>query len=79
MRYLSFVPVMFLSFCSMAPAVELVNGNVKLEEDEKVSLTRCKAEGGCSIITQKEMIEIVKYYMQSAYDTGAKSCGRKSI
>ena len=79
MRYLACVPVLYLSFCSMAPAVEMVDGKVKLEDDEKASLSKCKAEGGCSILTQKEMLEIVKYYMQVAYDTGAKSCGRKTI
>jgi len=78
MRYLVLLAIL-LGYCSRAPAVELIDGKVKLEEDEKVSLSNCKAEGGCSILTQKEMLAILKYYVEKAYVAGTQTCNRKSL
>jgi len=78
MRYLVLLALV-LGYCSHAPAVEMIDGKMKLEEDEKVSLSNCKTEGGCSILTQKEMLAILKYYVEKAYVAGTQTCSRKSI
>lgn len=73
MRHFTSVIVCGLLVVSSALALEFLPPNILLLSDDDMEMCN---DGGCSLVPDKQIRELVVQKMQQAYKAGRSSCGK---